>query len=167
MIEMAKAYAKDRNRLYQVQEFGMADQWFENEEELKIFIDKTLGNCASDRNIWGVTWWCSHDISDKFGSFVDVEHNLGVIDVNNKPKAAGLIFKNFIERYKTESVAEIKATKALIIQEGTGEECDNTNAERYMKLVKQGIYPAFVTPEKANDAQYLKSRGITEIINIC
>ena len=37
-IEMAKAYANDNDRLYQVQEFGMADQWFEKEEDLKLFI---------------------------------------------------------------------------------------------------------------------------------
>ena len=40
MIEMAKAYANDNDRLYQVQEFGLADQWFENDEDMKIFIDK-------------------------------------------------------------------------------------------------------------------------------
>ena len=164
MIEMAKAYSNDNNRLYQVQEFGMADQWFEKEEDLKIFIDKTLENCASDKNIWGVTWWCSHDISDRFAGFVDFEHNLGVIDVNNKPKAAGLIFKEFIESCKNTEIKEIKPTKALVIKQGPGDENDYTNAERYMKLVEKGIYPAFVTPEKAGDKEYLMSRGIEEII---
>lgn len=165
MIEMAKAYANDNDRLYQVQEFGMADQWFEKEEDLKLFIDKTLENCASDKNIWGITWWCSHDISDRFDGFVDFEHNLGVIDINNKPKAAGLIFKDFIENYKKNGVSEIKPTKALIIKDGTGEESDYTNAERYMELIAKGIYPAFVTKEKAKNSEYLNSRGITEIID--
>lgn len=164
MIEMAKAYANDFERPYQVQEFGMADQWFEEEEDLRIFIEKTLENCESDRNIWGVTWWCSHDISQQFGGYVDFEHNLGVIDINNNPKPAGLIFKEFIEKYKNMIIPEIKPTKALIIKQGTGEESDYTNAERYMNLIDKGIYATFVTEEKSKDREYLLKRGIEEII---
>ncbi len=166
MIEMAKAYANDEERLYQVQEFGMADQWFEETEDLKTFIFKTLENCASDRSVWGITWWCSHDISDEFLGFVDFEHNLGVIDVNNNPKAAGLFFKEFIEKYKENGVCEIKPTKALIIKKGTGEESDYTNAQRYMDLVAKGINVAFITEDRKNDSEYLKMRGIKDIIDI-
>ena len=165
MIELAKAYANDPDRLYQVQEFGMADQWFQNEADLREFIVKTLENCASDRSIWGITWWCSHDIPDRFGSFVDFEHNLGVIDIHNRPKLAGLIFRDFIANFHQEEIPEVKPTKALIVKKASNDENDYTNAQRYMDLVGRGIYAAFVTPEKAQDAEYLKRRGIEEIID--
>lgn len=165
MSEMAIAYAKDPNRQCWVQEFGMADQWFKTEDELKDFIFGTLKQCAAQKNMWGITWWCSHDISDKYTGFVDFEHNLGLIDVNNNPKPAGLFIKEFIDEYKKNGTTDhIKPTNALIIKEGTGEESDYTNAEVYMKYVKKGIYPAFVTPENAQNQEYLKLRGITEII---
>ena len=76
-----------------------------------------------------------------------------------------MIFKEFIEKYKNNGVAEIKPTKALVIKPGTGDESDYTNAERYMKLIKEGIYPTFVVPEKVKDSEYLKNRGIEEIID--
>lgn len=164
MIEMAKAYCSDLDKMYQVQEFGMADQWFETEDQLNRFIVGTLDNCASEKNMWGVTWWCSHDISDRFTGFLDFEHNLGLIDVHNNPKPAGLIFKEYIKNYKQGEKKAIIPTKALIIKKGSGDDDDYTNAERYMRLVHDGVYPAFVTKENASDAAYLKSRGILEII---
>lgn len=165
MIEMAKAYCNDNDRLYQVQEFGMADQWFESEEELESFIIGTLENCASDKDIWGVTWWCSHDIKQEYYGFVDFEHNLGIIDTENNPKAAGLIFKRFINNYKAENYIKPKPSKALVIQPGTGEETDFTNAKRYFDCYAGGEIMAFVTEEKKNDKNYLKIRGIEEVID--
>lgn len=164
MIEMAKAYSEDANRMYQVQEFGMADQWFKTNEELENFIFGTLENCASDKNIWGVTWWCSHDIKQEFLGFVDFEHNLGLIDTENKPKQAGIIFKKFIDNYKAENYIQPQPLKALVIQSGTGDECDFTNAQRYFDCYAKGENVAFVTEEMKNNTDYLVSRGIKEII---
>ena len=48
----------------------------------------------------GITWWCSHDISDKYTGFVDFEHNLGLIDVNNNPKPSRTVYEKFIDEYK-------------------------------------------------------------------
>lgn len=143
----------------------MADQWFESDEELESFIIGTLENCASDKDIWGVTWWCSHDIKQEYYGFVDFEHNLGIIDTENNPKAAGLIFKRFINNYKAENYIKPKPSKALVIQPGTGEETDFTNAKRYFDCYAGGEIMAFVTEEKKNDKNYLKIRGIEEVID--
>ena len=164
MIEMAKAYCNNDNRMYQVQEFGMADQWFDTEMELRDFIYGTLNNCASEKNMWGVTWWCSHDVSDKYTGFLDFEHNLGLLDVSNKPKPAGLLFRDYIAEYKHIRENYIVPTKALVIKRGTGDENDYTNAERYMRLIHDDVYPTFVTEENASNIDYLKSRGIDEVI---
>ncbi len=165
MAEMARAYCDNVERLYQIQEFGMADQWFNTDDELENFIFGTLSNCASDKNIWGITWWCSHDIKQKYLGFVDFEHNLGIIDTENKPKAAGLIFKKFIDNFKPDKYIEPRPSKALIIKPGTGEENDFTNAQRYFDLYAKGESVAFVTEDNKSNIEYLKSRGITEIID--
>lgn len=165
MIEMARAYCDDENRMYQIQEFGMADQWVKTEDELKNFIYGTLANCAADKNVWGVTWWCSHDIKPEYLGFVDFEHNLGVIDTDNNPKAAGLIFKKFIENFKVEDYLEPRPDKALIILPGSGNENDFTNAQRYFDCYAKGENVVFVTKDKINDHEYLKSRGIKEILD--
>lgn len=162
MVEMARAYANDSKRLYQIQEFGMADHWAKNEEELEKFIYGTLENCASDPYIWGITWWCSHDTGKHIkGPF---NYDLGVLTTNNEQKKSGLIFKKFIENYKAENYLKPLPEKAIVILPGTGDENDCTNAYRYLDYCKKGINLAFVTEEKKNDAEYLKSRGIREVI---
>ena len=40
-----------------------------------------------------------------------------------------------------------------------------SNRDGPLFSVEKGIYPAFVLPEKAQDADYLKMRGIEEIID--
>lgn len=165
MFEMARAYADDENRLYSVQEFGMADEWAKDDEQLENFIVRTLDSIRSEKNVWGVTWWCSHDIQDKFLGFEKFEHHLGLIDVNNIPKKAALVFKDYIENEKNNPIPEIKRTKAIVIQKGTGDENDYTNAERFMNYFKKGINVAFVCEENAKDAEYLKKRGIDEILD--
>lgn len=165
MTELSKAYTEDvENRLFQLQEFGVADDWVKEEDVLEKYIYNTLDCCAREKNVWGITWWCSHDISDEFEGFMKMEHHLGLVDINNKPKAGGRIFKKYIEEFKNRKIEHYKPTKALIVKKGTGHENDRTNADRYAAQVEKGIYPAFVLPEKANDLEYLKSRGIEEII---
>ncbi|HEX8833837.1 MAG TPA: hypothetical protein VF719_06535, partial [Abditibacteriaceae bacterium] len=38
-------------------------------------------------------------------------------------------------------------------------------ATRYMEAIGQGIHPAIILEHRAQDAEYVKSRGITEIIS--
>lgn len=166
MTEMARAYCdEDEERLYNVQEFGMADEWA-SEEVLERFIVRSLDSIRSEKNVWGVTWWCSHDIQEEYLGFEKFEHHLGLIDVNNKPKKAGIVFKKYIEEEKQRPIEEIKRTKAVVIKQGSGDENDYTNAEIFMEYFKKGINIAFVTEDKAEDSEYLRKRGIEEVIRV-
>ena len=168
MTELSKAYTEKPNeRLFQVQEFGAAKEWIDDSEVMENYIRNTLDFCAQEPNMWGVTWWCSHDISREFTGFNELEYTLGLIDIDNNPKPAGLIFKKYIEEYKAKEIKPYKPTKALVVKEtGFGYAKDaRTNADRYAACVEKGIYPAFVLPEKVNDTQYLKMRGIEEILD--
>ena len=117
--------------------------------------------------MWGVTWWCSHDINEEFKGFDELEYTLGLLDINNNPKPAGLVFKKYIEEYKTKEIKPYRPTKALIVQETGFGYAENArkNADRYAACVEKGIYPAFVLPQKAQDAEYLKMRGIEKILD--
>lgn len=164
MIEMAKAYSEDNKRLYQIQEIGMADNWAKSEQELENFIIGNLESCAADEDVWGFTWWCSHDTQRQFKG--NYNYDLGVLDVDNNVKKAGSIFKKFIENYKAEKYYKPHPDKAIVILPGTDDENDFTNAQRYFDCLEKGIEVAFVTEDKKNNGEYLKSRGIKEIIDI-
>ena len=165
MTEISKAYTEKPNeRLFQVQEFGVAKEWIDDKDVMEKYICNTLDFCAADPNMWGVTWWCSHDISKEFAGFSNMEYSMGLIDLDNNPKHAGLVFKKYIEEFKNKEVIPYRPTKALVVKETDWLCTDRTNADRYAAQVEKGIYPAFILPEKVNDTEYLKMRGIEEII---
>ena len=165
MTEISKAYAENPDeRLFQVQEFGASKEWIDDDTVMETFIRNTLDFCAEEPNMWGVTWWCSHDISREFAGFQELEYSLGLLDIDNNPKASGLVFQNYIEEFQTKEITPYKPTKALVVKETKWGETDRTNADRYASQVEKGIYPAFILPEKVNDTAYLNMRGIEEII---
>lgn len=67
--------------------------------------------------------------------------------------------------FKPDKYIEPRPSKALIIKPGTGEENDFTNAQRYFDLYAKGESVAFVTEDNKSNLEYLKSRGITEVID--
>lgn len=164
MFEMARAYTdEDEKRLYTVQEFGITDMGLDD-EKIEKFIVRTLDSVRSEKNVWGITWWCSHDIVGQYIGFEKFEHYLGLLDTENKPKKAAQVFEKYIKEEKSRPIEEIERDAALIIKKGPGDENDYTNAERFMEYFKNGIHVAFVREDKAEDGEYLAKRGIKKII---
>lgn len=167
MTEIAKAFCNDNDRLYWIQEFGTADSIFD--QEMVNFVTESMHAIYTSKNLWGITWWCSHNVSKKFKCYDDLEYNLGIFDSDNNITPAGKLYKKMIDEYKNNNFRIPKRKKALIFNpydKNGNITIENTwkYGHRYAELVRNGIYPAFVLPEKAKDLEYLKSRGIEEII---
>lgn len=96
MVELAKAYT---DRPVWVQELGASEYWM-SKEQMPVFIQKTFENLFSCGGVWGVTWWCSHDINRKFADFHPLELDLGLLDTNNQLKPAGELIQKVIRQYK-------------------------------------------------------------------
>lgn len=168
MMEIARAYCDNPERMYWIQEFGTASRQFD--DEMVNFVTESMHAMYTEKNVWGITWWCSHNVSPQFRCYDELEYELGLFDNDNNITPAGILYKKLIEEYKSNNFRIPKRKKALIFRpfDKDGKiTVDATweNGHRYAECVRKGIYPAFVLPEKANDAEYLKSRGIEEIID--
>lgn len=160
MAELAKAYAEDYQRPIWVQEFGMSDLWLRGGATTEEFLIRTLDNISTVENIWGVTWWCSHDIDEKFLGFAPLEYHLGMLDVNNHAKPYAKKFAAYIKEQT--GVQPQKRTAAMIFEPNSDEPW--FNAKRYMEFVEQGIQPAIILPKQAQQKDYLAARGIATIL---
>ncbi|MBQ1279041.1 MAG: hypothetical protein IIY13_01285, partial [Clostridia bacterium] len=167
MAEVAKAHCNDKNRKYWVQEFGTADANFN--DEMETFIVKSMEAMYTTENLWGITWWCTNNVSSDYNAFDPLEYSLGLLDVNNKITPSGKCFKELVATYKSGSYTPPKRTKAILLQsEDTIGTYNPTIAwdagHRYAECIRAGIYPQIILPQYEHDKEYLKSRGIDEII---
>ena len=166
MQELADAYCESNNRLYCVQEFGTAsDVW---DDEMVEFVKASIEAMYTQNNLWGITWWCTHNISREFSAFDKIEYELGLLDINNKPTKAGLLFAEIVKKYRENPVAPPVRNSAFVLKENIegvrGADTRWENGHKYAEYVRQGIYPKIILPEKANDSEYLRSRGIEKIL---
>ena len=160
--ELANAYAEDPKRKVWIQEFGISPEWTAP-ENFKNFIFQSMLNAMRSDNLWGYTFWCSHDVSRQY-KFNSLEYDLGLFDTENRLKPVG-------EAYK-ECIAEIKAgARPAALEKGIAaviDESEPFDGWKYGKLfadnVRKGRHLQFVLSSKAEDEAYLKARGIQKLI---
>ena len=100
-------------------------------------------------------------------------------DNDNKITESGKMFSEMVKKYKTNSILPVKRTSAIVFRDSdipkpeivdwnTGLKfADATwkNAERFCDCIRNGIHPAIILPDKVGDKEYLKMRGIENILD--
>ena len=160
--ELANAYAEDPKRKVWIQEFGISPEWTAP-ENFKNFIFQSMLNAMRSDNLWGYTFWCSHDVSRQY-KFNSLEYDLGLFDTENRLKPVGKAYK--------ECIAAIKAgARPAALEKGIAaviDESEPFDGWKYGKLfadnVRKGRHLQFVLSSKAEDEAYLKARGIQKLI---
>jgi hypothetical protein len=131
-------------------------------------MEHSVRNIAATGKSWGVTWWCSHDIERSVKGFDQYEYELGLIDLQNKPKPLGKKFKQLAAELRQSPPVIAPQTTALVIPDlGLSTKSwppDWRFAKPYMDLVERGQNPAIVLESRAKDEAYLKARGITTLL---
>lgn len=161
-VELANAYAVRENRKVWIQEFGISPLWA-NPNEFGRFVYESMLNATRSDNLFGFTFWCSHDVDRKF-VFDEIEYDLGLFDVNNKIKPLGKIY--------ADAVAKIKSgAKPAATEKGRAVVIDETRpfdgweyAKRFSAGLREGRHVAFVLSSRADDTDYLRRRGITKLV---
>jgi hypothetical protein len=69
MVELAHAYQASDRRAVRVQEVGTSSEWMP-ETYISQYATTLLENAAACQNLWGFTWWCSHDIDPAMKGFL-------------------------------------------------------------------------------------------------
>lgn len=64
-------------------------------------IDILMGDSGGGvtPGLQAITWWCSHDVSRELTDFPPLEHTLGLIDQEGKPKPIGEAFKSAVSKW--------------------------------------------------------------------
>ena len=94
-LELARGFSPVPQRPLWLQEVGAPRSLLE-EADVPWFVTSTVENALECPELWGVTWWCSHDVSRDLADFPPLEHTLGLFDENGRLKGAGSAFRDAI-----------------------------------------------------------------------
>ena len=170
LIELSRAFATDRQRPVWLQEVGAPSNCLD-ESEMPGFLEATLRSAVRTENLWGVTWWCSHDVSRELADFPELEYSLGLIDQHGEAKPIGRRFAELIPELRARAAVPVRDT-AIVVEVDPHEVPVSRAAlspggavfQAWVDACARGIDPAFVTSLEALDPAVLESRGIRTLI---
>ncbi|MGP4047271.1 glycoside hydrolase 5 family protein [Streptomyces sp. 2A115] len=166
-VELAKAYAEDVTRPVWVQETGAPEPHIPAADAPE-FARATVLNSAECAQLWGVTWWCSHDVDRSLADFPELEYTLGLFDSGGRAKPIATALADTIVELRAKPRPGQPRDVALVLDctpatrsvSGPG----GSYFEAWMRLRVQGVRPAVVLASRADDTAYLAARGITELV---
>lgn len=94
-LELARAFSPTPARPLWLQEVG-APRSILQEADVPWFVRSTVENSLQCPELYGITWWCSHDVSATLADFPPLEHTLGLFDEHGRLKSAGEAFRDAI-----------------------------------------------------------------------
>lgn len=169
-VELSKAWADDPARPVWLQEVG-APAPHVPPSGAAAFAEATIEAVLDCPDVWGVTWWCSHDVDRALADFPELEYGLGLLTNDRVVKPVGEVLGRYARERHRHPVAGARRT-ALVLDAGEPEDapgravCAPGGAffEAWMRTASDGGRPGVVLAQRAGDAEYLATRGITEVI---
>jgi hypothetical protein len=166
-VELAKAYATDPQRRVWVQETGAPEPHIPA-EAAALFARETVLNAADCTRLWGVTWWCSHDVDRSLADYPELEYTLGLFDSAGAVKPVGVALSETVAGLRARPPEPRTRESALVLEctPGTRSVSGPGGAyfEAWMRLRDGGARPAVVPAERADDPEYLAARQISELL---
>ncbi|MDU1122795.1 MAG: glycosyl hydrolase, partial [Dermabacter sp.] len=117
-------------------------------ENAADFLEGTVRAACGYRNLSGITWWCSHDVSRTLADFPDLEYSLGLIDSEGAVKPAGERLRDLIALEKAGELATTPtSTQSVIVEglkaDGSNRSLTNTGSDvfgEWMDFARRGEY---------------------------
>lgn len=167
MIELSKAWADDPHRPVWLQEVG-APAPLIPAEHAASFTEATVEAALDCGDVWGVTWWCSHDVSRGLADFPELEYSLGLLTNDGRVKPGGEVLARLAKEWRGREYAPAVRTTAVVVDDSTAARsaCAPGGAvfEAFVRLVGDGVRPTTVLASKAGDSAHLAARGIREVV---
>ncbi|MFI9328430.1 glycosyl hydrolase [Kitasatospora sp. NPDC052868] len=172
LVELSKAWAAEPHRPVWLQEVGAPAPHITAEDAAR-FTGDTVAAVLDCPDLWGVTWWCSHDVDRSLADFPELEYSLGLLTTDRRVKPAGARIAAAVEELRTGWRAPRPRTTALVVDTGDAvaspkrSVCGPGGAvfEAFMRLTEAGARPTAVLAEHAADPARLAARGITEVVH--
>ena len=162
-IELIKAFHTDVHRQVWIEETGVSKVWMDP-AIIPQWTEESIRNMASCEDLWGVTWWCSHEVNSAFTGFNQLEYDLGVYTNDRRLKPVGATIAKLIREYDQSPPEPIHRDTALVLPDGLVP--STPFFEPYMKLIDKGVRPAVVKASRSTDKNYLAARGIDTLIQL-
>lgn len=170
MIELARGFATDPAKPIWLQEVGAPSNCL-TPEQTPDFLEATLRSVARTENLWGATWWCSHDVSRSLADFPELEYTLGLVDQNGEAKPIGRRFAELIPELRERRPAPAR-TLGIVVEVDEAETPISRGAmspggtifQAWVDACEAGADPAIVTSIDAAKPEVLAARGITELV---
>lgn len=167
MIELSKAWADDPRRPVWLQEVG-APAPLIPAEHAASFTEATVEAALDCADVWGVTWWCSHDVSRSLADFPELEYSLGLLTNEGRVKPGGEVLARLAKEWREREYAPAVRTTAVVVDDSASARsaCAPGGAvfEAFMRLAADGARPTTVLASRAGDAAHLAARGVTEVV---
>ncbi|MFD8275168.1 glycoside hydrolase 5 family protein [Streptomyces flaveolus] len=168
LIELSKAWADDPHRPVWLQEVG-APAPLVPAEHAAAFTEATVTNALDCPDLWGVTWWCSHDVSRTLADFPELEYGLGLLTNDRRPKdTARVLARAALAAREGAHPAPAPRTTALAVpaDPSARSACAPGGAvfNAFFRLVADGARPTTVLDTRTADTGHLAARGITEVV---
>lgn len=170
MIELSRAFATDPRRPIWLQEVGAPSNCL-TPDEMPGFLEATVRAAVRTDDLWGITWWCSHDVSRELADFPDLEYTLGLVGQDGAAKPIGRRFAEIIPELRERRPAPPR-TLGIVVEVDDDDTPVSRGAlgpggpvfQAWVDACTDGADPAFVTSRTAADPAALAARGVTELI---
>ncbi|MET8725483.1 glycoside hydrolase 5 family protein [Streptomyces misionensis] len=164
LIELSKAWADDPHRPVWLQEVG-APAPLVPAEHAAAFTEATVANALDCPGLWGITWWCSHDVSRDLADFPELEYTLGLLTNDRRPKDLARALSR-AAREHTDAPAPRTTALTVPADPAARSRCapGGDVFEAFFRLTADGARPTTVLDTRAADQEHLAARGITEIV---
>ncbi|MCQ4211998.1 glycoside hydrolase 5 family protein [Streptomyces longispororuber] len=171
LVELSKAWAAEPHRPVWLQEVG-APQPLIPAEHADRFTEATIEAVLDCPDLWGVTWWCSHDVSRDLADFPELEYSLGLLTNDGAVKPAGKAVARLAGEWRGRSPEPAVRTTALVVDVGDDDLAPRRSVcapggpvfDAFAALAADGVRPTTVLASRADDREHLAARGITEVV---
>ncbi|MFJ6124256.1 glycosyl hydrolase [Streptomyces griseoviridis] len=164
LVELSKAWAEDPRRPVWLQEVG-APAPLVPPEHAAAFTAATIANALDCPDLWGITWWCSHDVSRDLADFPELEYGLGLLTNDRRPKDTA---RALAEAAAADRHTPRPRTTALVVpaDPAARSACAPGGPvfDAFFSLTADGARPTTVLDTRSRDAGHLAARGITDVV---
>ncbi|MGY5764274.1 glycoside hydrolase 5 family protein [Brachybacterium sp. DNPG3] len=169
LCELSTAFAEPGRGVW-LQEIG-APLNVLDADDAADFCTRSVRHAADVPGLWGVTWWCSHDVDRSLADFPPLEYSLGLIDADGAVKPIGRAFAEIAAELRARPAPAPVRSEAVVIDVDADDvplrraDCapGGTVFAAWNELAAAGRRPALVTSRIAGDPAALAARGITAV----
>lgn len=167
VAELAYAYQKDLSRRIWIEETSIPA--VDTSQQSAVDAGQIYRLAAATGLLWAMTWWCSHDIDPKIKTFEQgVGRVMGLLNSKNQVKPSGTFFATLAKELRAQAAPDPRRSTALVIPDdglsSSPTDLDWKYATPYMQLVEKHKAPCIVLESRVQDKEYLRARGITELV---